>query len=96
MGAETFIDDVAGDDLRAAFAAARDDAAYYHGHGGYTGTIAEKSDVTLVDRAPTRADALDLARQLLADDDERVSDKWGPAGAIAYPGGFVLFGWASS
>lgn len=45
MGAELFRTRAAGDTLAAAFAAAVDQARYEHGHGGYTGTIAEKNDV---------------------------------------------------
>lgn len=37
-----------GTDAADAFRSARDDAAWQHGHGGYTGTIAEKHDFALI------------------------------------------------
>lgn len=45
MGAELFRTRAVGDTLTDAFNAARDQARYEDGHGGYTGTIAEKNDV---------------------------------------------------
>jgi hypothetical protein len=98
MGACTFITTARGATAKEAFASAADDARYMHGHGGYTGTIAEKgefimvtSDLLSLEDASARAD------QLLQDDDPRISDKWGPAGCIALSTGqFLFFGWASS
>lgn len=46
MGAEQFITTAEGETADEAFAAARKEAAYEHGHGGYTGTIAEKDGFT--------------------------------------------------
>jgi hypothetical protein len=106
MGAEQFTTLAEGADPAAAFAEAVRRAEFEHGHGGYTGTIAEKGSFTVIDAAPrTREDALDLARRLLAGADPRVDDKWGPAGAVplaadsstaAGPEGWLFFGWASS
>lgn len=45
MGAEIFRTRATGSTLDDAFTAARDQARYEHGHGGYSGTIAEKDDV---------------------------------------------------
>lgn len=42
MGADNFRNVQAGPDMAHAFSAAHEEAAYEHGHGGYTGTIAEK------------------------------------------------------
>lgn len=42
MGAQQFEQYGHGTDARDAFAAARESAAWEHGHGGYTGTLAEK------------------------------------------------------
>jgi len=42
MGADNFETFSAGKDAQEAFRTAVDDAAYEYGHGGYTGTIAEK------------------------------------------------------
>ena len=71
------------------------------GELGSSGTIAEKDDFVIV--APgsmTEADAERLASRLL-DDHEAISDKWGPAGAIALTpdsrgnGRWMFFGWAN-
>ena len=43
MGASTFLTRATGKTAREAFASATSDARYEHGHGGYTGTIAEKN-----------------------------------------------------
>lgn len=107
MGAEQFFERVkkGAPDHTAeqAFRALVDDAQYMHGHGGYTGTIAEKSKFVEIktDHPLTEAEAYKLADQLLRDQDPRVDDKWGPAGCIAYDDpehgeGWYFFGWASS
>lgn len=102
MGAEWFTTEGEGADAAQAFKAAVDDAAYERGHGGYTGSIAEKrrfimaSDEVLAPRA-----AYALADSLI--DDDRYADKWtSPAGCIELeskrPGVrmFLFFGLASS
>lgn len=61
----------------------REEAAHECGHGGYTGSIAEKDSYVVIQREPvTYAHARLMARQLINSGDERVDDKWGPAGAI--------------
>lgn len=47
MGAAQFTTIAVGKDAKEAFASATSDARYMSGHGGYTGTIAEKSDFCL-------------------------------------------------
>lgn len=58
-------------------------------------------------RSMSYDDAARLASDLLERNDERVADKWGPAGAIPVrqptspagqsgPDGWLFFGWASS
>lgn len=42
MGADTFTTIVVDKTMTEAFKAAQEEARYYHGHAGYTGTIAEK------------------------------------------------------
>lgn len=86
MGATTFGTTIAvkGDALEA-FRRAQDNARYEHGHGGYTGTIAEKHDFTMIECKP-RQNPYKLARKLVNDDDERVDDKYGPAGCIELQG----------
>ena len=84
MGAEEFDTVVLGeDDLQAAFAAARHRAEYDYGHAGYTGTIAEKDSVVVIQNEAVPIDqAWAIAAPLLDNDDPRIADKWGPAGAI--------------
>lgn len=48
MGADLFRTKATGGTLDAAFAAARERARHEDGHGGYTGTVAEKHDVVEV------------------------------------------------
>lgn len=70
-------------DAEAAFSDARHRAGVEHGNRGYTGTIAEKNSFTVVQHTPlTVEDAEGLATRLLREDDPRISDKRGPAGAI--------------
>jgi hypothetical protein len=108
MGAEQFVHTVLGyDDVREAFREAREVAAWDHGHGGYTGTIAEKDSYLVAsDVGLSYDDASDLAYRLMdwQNADPRFDDKWGPAGAIRVVGdegslpdrGWLFFGWASS
>lgn len=44
MGANTFIETAIGPDAKTAFNNAVDQAKWEHGHGGYSGTLAEKHD----------------------------------------------------
>ena len=102
MGAHDFTVLAEGEDLQRAFAAARENAAYEHGHGGYTGTVAEKDQVVVIERTPLTETAAHATAQALLDaGDSRIADKWGPAGAIAVGDagtvtGWLLFGWASA
>jgi hypothetical protein len=52
MGATVFSTVGRGDTVAEAYRQAVDDAFYWHGHGGYTGTIAEKDGYHLVDVPP--------------------------------------------
>ncbi len=47
MGAQDFSSSARGKTAKEAFRTAREDAKYESGHGGYTGTIAEKHDFKL-------------------------------------------------
>jgi hypothetical protein len=97
-----------GADVRAAFDDAVREAEWEHGHGGYSGTIAEKRDYVIITGRPvSRDEATRLADDLVERDDPRVADKWGPAGAIpitratapndhSQPEGWLFCGWASS
>lgn len=104
MGAETFFETAYGKDAKEAFASAVEEAAYEYGHGGYTGSLAEKSSFTVI---PFDSGNLDItpeeyAELLIEKSDLRVDDKWGPAGCIELPSEkegerhFLFFGWASS
>jgi len=155
MGADTFVERGKGKSAKEVFNKLVEQAAYDHGHGGYTGTIAEKSEYTFIS-APTESmkrqilakmvekvnkgiewqkaqkpsvwqkEALveaeaklttlltsdpasvpntveEYAAYLIDEGDERVDDKWGPAGCLCVkepengePGEWIFFGWASS
>ncbi|MEV6678554.1 hypothetical protein AB0N09_17095 [Streptomyces erythrochromogenes] len=101
MGATDFTHIEAGANVEQAFHAAREAALHEHGHGGYTGTIAEKDDYVTFPDVRTVADrAYERADQLL-DADQRISDKRGPAGALPIilddgQAGWLFFGWAAS
>ena len=98
MGAMTFFESCTlreGETVSGAFNETVERAQYDYGHGGYTGTIAEKSSFRIVKRCETQADAESFADEVDAWP-KSVDDKWGPAGAATYPGGVVFFGWASS
>lgn len=101
MGALDFYTPATGTDLQTAFNAARDHAEWEYGTSGFTGTIAEKDEVTLLDE-PKRSeqDAMVRAKELLDGEDPRVSAKYGPAGALPITtddgaDGWLLFGAAS-
>ncbi|MFJ4010969.1 hypothetical protein [Streptomyces sp. NPDC090026] len=83
MGAYEFTNYQDGTDVQQAFDTAVEQAQYEYGHGGYTGTLAEKTSYTVITETPMlEAEAEAYAAKLLSDDDPRVRDKWGPAGAI--------------
>ncbi|MGW5267165.1 hypothetical protein ACWEQ4_00805 [Rhodococcus sp. NPDC003994] len=98
MGAVDFTASAAGKTVEEAFAAATEQARYDYGHAGYTGTIAEKHSFTVIERTPQDpAAAAELAWKLIDDDDPRIHNKWGPAGAIAVTENrWLFFGFASS
>ncbi|WP_309117056.1 hypothetical protein [Saccharothrix sp.] len=87
MGAEPFITYAEGTDADVAFRAAVEQAQHDYGHGGYTGTIAEKTAFVVIGEPMSEDDARELANRLSHNDD-RIQDKRGPAGAIAVSGGF--------
>ena len=68
MGAINFMTTAKGRTAQEAFRAAREDALHWEGHGGYTGSVAEKHDIVMV--ADTGKDLkvrLDLAIKGLRD-----------------------------
>lgn len=54
MGAASFFTLALGKDAYDAFTAAHNEATYWHGHGGYTGTIAEKPGYKLFGEISSR------------------------------------------
>lgn len=85
-------------------------ARHDHGHGGYSGTIAEKDSFIMIHRARSEKIAHRIVAALMSHSGipiyreeirQLVDDKWGPAGAVRYPidaktDGIIFFGWASS
>ena len=110
MGADSFIVVATGDNAQQAFDKAVKNAQHENGHGGYTGTIAEKRSFRIIHLGPapegkkTMAWATDEANRLLEECDPRIDDKWGDAGCFALGVGenkmgiptYVFFGYASS
>lgn len=86
MGAEQFEEWVTPEiDVQKAFSQAVSDARYSYGNEGYTGSIAEKNQfVVLTKQVLSEEQAQAMVRDLMNKDDERIRDKWGPAGAIPY------------
>jgi hypothetical protein len=94
MGAEEFYTEAGGHSAKAAFAAAQEDARYEYGHGGYTGSIAEKSSFRLVEPNMAETPAECIERHIRA---ETFDDKWGPAGCVKLADHrWAFWGWASS
>jgi hypothetical protein len=96
MGGETFSTKARGKTAQEAFATATAVARHEFGHGGYTGTIAEKEEFTMI-AVPDGKDPADYADDLIQYDDPRINDKWGPAGCFDLGNGeYLFFGWASA
>ena len=99
MGATDFMIWSKGKTAKEAFKTARDQALYESGHGGYTGTIAEKHEFRTIlagGRELTREKIREHAEKLLNNEAHWTNDKWGPAACIdAGDGKYLFFGWAS-
>lgn len=98
MGACSFEAWGHGINAKEAFTQVVEEALYEEGHGGYTGTVAEKTAFTMVGTVATVKEARELCGKLMDDEDCRIQDKWGPAGCIAVKDSdtFLFFGYASS
>jgi len=95
MGGSTFMLEASGKNAQEAFNAAVTQARYESGHGGYSGTIAEKSSYVFIP-LPKGEKAQVYADELIDVGDPRIDDKWGPAGCISLgEGRYLFFGWAS-
>ena len=95
MGAEVFTNKSFGKDAKSAFWRVVDAASYEHGHGGYTGTIAEKDSFVVVecpiDDVDAFIEAVDVYcyskkctidskhEAVVAKASKIFDDKWGPA-----------------
>ena len=96
MGADVFYHKASGSTVEIAFQNAIKEACYDYGHSGYTGTIAEKDSYVIID-CPKDTDPQYYADTLISNQDDRIDDKWGPAGAIKLSEDtWLFFGWASS
>lgn len=96
MGADTFYCKAKGKNAKDAFNKAVEAAQYDHGHGGYSGTIAEKDDFIMI-TLPEGVNPSAYAYALIDEEDSRIDDKWGPAGCFDLGNGeYFFFGWASS
>lgn len=95
MGATNFAVRAKGKTAQEAFNTAVEQAAWEHGHGGYTGTIAEKSSFVVI-AVPAGRKPGEYADSLIESGDKRVDSKWGPAGCVQVAAGeWLFFGWAS-
>jgi len=86
MGAYTFDTVAWGTSAQQAFQAARDNALWEHGHGGYTGTIAEKSGFVIARGKPADMSVRDYVDRLMGMDygaDEKLHVMaWEAGGAV--------------
>ena len=91
MGAEQFVIRKKGiyRTTSEAFNEAVEDAAYESGHGGYTGTIAEKCGFSEIE-IPGRKDVNDFINDCFDDDNHFCQDKWGDAACISLKGKRLL------
>lgn len=72
MGAHAFFTYAFGKTANDAFRAAVEQAQWDYGHGGYTGTIAEKRDFVLLPKPSTRLSTRALADCAIGDDDHYI------------------------
>lgn len=95
MGASEFLISVKAKTAEEAFSIATKDARYEYGHGGYTGSIAEKNSFVMIS-VPEGKDPRNFAEELMDNDDSRIG-KHGPAGCIKLKEDkWYFFGFASS
>jgi hypothetical protein len=86
-----------GKTAREAFNSAINEAQCERGHGGYTGTIAEKTSYVMI-KLPAEYEKRprEYASKLFDNADSRIDNKWGPAGCFDLGNGdYMFFGWAS-
>jgi hypothetical protein len=102
MGASEFFTTSSGENVLVAFRSAVEEAEYEYGHGGYTGTIAEKSEYKSASSEvfESREAATEFATQKMDDPEHWCNDKWGPAAYVSFKSKdskvkFLFFGRAS-
>ena len=87
--------ELSGKNADEAFEKAVKRAQWERGHGGYTGTIAEKHEFVII-KKPVDVEASLIIYHMINDRDPRIYDKWGPAGCIDLGDNkYCFFGWAS-
>ena len=88
MGAETFVVMKKGvfKDANEAFWQAVEDASYEHGHGGYTGTIAEKDSFKMLELPKGKQIGKFIEECLEENETGFWNDKWGPAACLEIKG----------
>ena len=70
-------------------------SAYDHGHGGYTGTLAEKTENGVAIYRGHQCNSIEEAEKCIKEDFDH--DKWGPADVIPIKNvGWYIGGWCSS
>lgn len=97
MGANQFQNTGYADTAKQAFTDIVSESLYMNGHGGYSGTIAEKHEFRMKQVEPV---TWEEAEELI-ENDEEFDDKWGPAGCLELKTEgnkrlWLFFGWASS
>jgi len=93
MGASEFFTRARGKTAAEAFRSAVQQARYEHGNGGYTGTIAEKSEFQEV-KPKAGESVMECVNRHM--DIGTFDDKWGPAGCVKIDDGeWYFFGFAS-
>jgi len=102
MGAAEFYDVGGGASVSEAFNSLVEDARYEYGHGGYTGTIAEKTDYKSASSQvfDSYDAAYEFANKKMDELDHWCNDKWGPAAYVSFKDSkgnkkYLFFGWAS-
>lgn len=97
MGAQQFVCIGEGATVAKAFQDARTNAIHEHGHGGYSGSIAEKNSYRLIQCEQDDNAVREMVGACLDDEEHFCQDKCGPAGAIRLSKSrWAFFGWASS
>jgi hypothetical protein len=95
MGAQDFTSTAKGKTAQEAFNNATEQARYEYGHGGYSGTIAEKHEFVMYVPKPGQTPG-EMVDAFEKDWSGPYADKWGPAGCIDLGDGeFLFFGSAS-